>query len=173
MPSILFVCTANRFRSPLASLYFAREVVRHGHDKQFRVSSAGTWTMADQPVTTDALQIAAKYELNLNLHKSRPVSKRILSTADLILVMEAGHQESLSHEFPAIRERIFLLSEAAGQIPFDIPDPYNSDESPNLIAGEIIDLIDIGYDQIINLAWKMAKKDTKNAHSDEMGHHHP
>lgn len=160
MPSILFVCTANRFRSPLASLYFARKVVRHGDDKQFRASSAGTWAMPDQPVTSDALQIATRYALNLNLHKSRPVSKRILSAADLILVMEAGHQEALEHEFPVVKNKIFLLSEAAGKTPYDIPDPYNSDEAPQQIAEEIFDLIDSGYDQITLLALKMAMNDT-------------
>ena len=163
MPSILFVCTANRFRSPIASLYFAREVVRHGDDKLFRISSAGTWTMPDQPVTSEALTLAKKYELNLSLHKSRPVTKRILSSADLILVMETGHLESLTHEFPAIGDRVYLLSEAAGKAPFDIPDPYNSDEKPGQIAAEILELIDSGYDQIIKLAWEMAAKNPNNA----------
>ena len=172
MPSILFVCTANRFRSPIAALYFARKVVCHGNDAQFRVSSAGTWTTPDQPVTSDALQIASKYELNLNFHKSRPITKGILSSADLIIVMEAGHRESLSHEFPAVQKRIYLLSEVTGQTPFDIPDPYNCDESPNRIAGEIIDLIDAGYDQIIERAWKMAQKEIKNENTNNNSQHH-
>ncbi|MFU8827432.1 MAG: hypothetical protein ACNA70_08065, partial [Brevefilum sp.] len=51
MASVLFVCTANRFRSPIASIFFAKAVVRHGDDGEIRVSSAGTWTVAGQPAT--------------------------------------------------------------------------------------------------------------------------
>ena len=88
MPSILFVCTANRFRSPIAAIYFARSVVKQGDDNFISVSSAGTWTVPGQPVTTDALLEADKYALNLSLHKSRLITRSMLSKSDLILVME-------------------------------------------------------------------------------------
>lgn len=82
MPSILFVCTANRFRSPIAAIYFARSVVKQGDDNFISVSSAGTWTVPGQPVTTDALLEADKYALNLSLHKSRLITRSMLSKSD-------------------------------------------------------------------------------------------
>jgi protein-tyrosine-phosphatase len=152
MPSILFVCTANRFRSPIAAIYFAREVVSHRDDNVIRVSSAGTWTAASQPVTPEALIQAKKYHLNLSMHKSRPVTQEILSKADLILVMENNHKEAILQEFPFCDDRLYLLTEAVTGIPEDIPDPYASEETPEVITEEIINLIDQGYDQIVQLA---------------------
>ena len=157
MISILFVCTANRFRSPLAALHFAREVVRHGQDQDIRVSSAGTWTRSGQPVMPKALELAERYQLNLSLHKSRPVNAKILSQADLILVMEANHKEAINQEFPKYKDHVYLFSKAAGFAPFDVPDPYSSDEPARVVAEEIIDMIDQGYDKIIQLADKMGE----------------
>ena len=157
MPSILFVCTANRFRSPIASLYFAREVVRHRDDKDLRISSAGTWTKPGEPATAKAIQLANNYDLNLGLHKSRMLNHDLMNQADLVLVMEAGNKEAITHEFPSAVNRIFLLTEAVGQPPTDIPDPYATNESAQRVAKEIVDLIDGGYNKIIDLAWEKMK----------------
>ena len=151
MVSVLFICTANRFRSPIAAIYFAREVVRRGDDGDIRVSSAGTWTEAGQPVTADAFTQANLYNINLSLHKSRPLTEDILKDSDLILVMENNHKEAILQEFPFCAERLYLLAEIATGIPKDIPDPYATEETPAVITKEIIALIDQGYDQIIQI----------------------
>ena len=158
MPSILFICTANRFRSPLAALYFAREVVRHNDDQDFQVSSAGVWTRDGQPATDDVIEFAENFSLNLSFHKSRVVSEQILSNADLILVMEVGQKEAITQEFPSNQNRIFLLTEAVGYPPYDIPDPYQSKEPYEHIGREIIQLIDQGYEKITQLAWDLSDK---------------
>jgi len=161
MPSILFVCTANRFRSPIAALYFAREVVRRGDDDFIKVSSAGTWAMSGLPAMPKAVQIGEDYDLNLSYHRSRVITREKLSKADLILVMEAGHKEAITHEFPETSGRVFLLTEAAGEYPASIPDPYGeAHASPGDVASEIIDLIDEGYDQIIALAVNIVENDS-------------
>lgn len=154
MSSVLFVCTANRFRSPIAAIYFAKEVVRRGDDKNISVSSAGTWTVAGQPVTPEANTQAKLFKINLSLHKSRPLTETILKNSDLILVMENNHKEAILQEFLHCAERIYLLSEVANGIPQDIPDPYASEETPAAITQEIINMINQGYDQIIQLAQK-------------------
>lgn len=92
MPSILFVCTAYRFRSPLAALYFALKIVRHSEDSDNSVSSAGTWTIPKQQVMPEVLQLTKGLSLNVSLHKSHMVSWNNLSQADLILVMGSGHK---------------------------------------------------------------------------------
>jgi len=161
MASILFVCTANRFRSPLAALYFAREVVRRGDDNQITVSSAGTWAMSGMPAMPKAVQLGEDFDLDLSFHRSRVITAEMLSRADLILVMEGGHKEAIVHEFPGTQGRVFLLTEAAGKSAVDVPDPYGEEQAPpGDVAREIIDLIDEAYEQIIALARTM---DTKNA----------
>lgn len=158
MPSILFICTANRFRSPLAALYFAREVVRHNDDQNFQVSSAGVWTLDGLPATEDVIAFAEQYSLNAQYHKSRVVSEEILSSADLILVMESGQKEAIIQEFPGIKNRIFLLTEAVGYPPYDIPDPYQSKEPYEHIGGEIVQLLDHGYEKITQLALELVQQ---------------
>jgi protein-tyrosine-phosphatase len=165
MPSILFICTANRFRSPLAALYFAREVVRHNDDQNLQVSSAGVWTRDGLPATEDVIDFAKQYSLNLNYHKSRLVSEEILSSSDLILVMESGQKEAITQEFSGIKNKIFLLTEAVGYPPYDIPDPYQSKEPYEYIGEEIIKMIDQGYDQIVSLGKKLVPQNETKENS--------
>ncbi|MEA3325748.1 MAG: hypothetical protein U9R53_00295 [Chloroflexota bacterium] len=154
MPSILFICTANRFRSPLASIYFARKVVQQGDDQDIQTSSAGTWAKTGQPAMPDAIQLAETHQLDLNFHKSRDLNGEILTESDLILVMEAGHKEAIIHEFPECKNRVFLLTEAVGEPPIDVPDPYFTSEPAEVVAAEIINIIDQGYQKIIDLVYQ-------------------
>lgn len=159
MPSILFLCTANRFRSPLAARYFLREVMRHRDDDVIQVSSAGTWTAPGQPPVSKAVKLGKIYDLDLNDHKSTMISEEILEQADLILVMENGHKEAITHEFPDSAERVLLLTEAVEELTVDIPDPYNSKRAnAEDIAREIFSLIDEGYEKIVALSWIMMGK---------------
>ena len=163
MPSIVFVCTANRFRSPIAAIAFARLVVQRGDDHHITISSAGTWTVSGLPATPDAIKQAQKYDLNLSFHKSRPISQEILSEADLVLVMDANHKEGITHEFPSAAGKVLLLSEAVNGMVYDIPDPYSTDESPSVIAKEIVEMIDRGYDKILKLVLAKAQQSNQDS----------
>jgi len=102
----------------------------------------------------EAINQAKKYGLNLKLHKSRPITREILSRADLILVMENNHKEAIMQEFPFVANHLYLLAEVVDGLPNDIPDPYASEEPPEVITREIITMIDRGYNQIVDLAWE-------------------
>ena len=163
MPSILFICTANRFRSPLASIYFARKVVQQGDDQDIQTSSAGTWAKTGQQAMPDAIQLAETHQLDLNFHKSRDLNGEILTESDLILVMESGHKEAIIHEFPECEKKVFLITEAVGEPPVDVPDPYFTSEPAEVVAAEIIDLIDQGYQKIIDLAYSLQDSHKESA----------
>ncbi len=159
MPSILFVCTANRFRSPIAALYFAREVVSRGDDQDIQVASAGTWASDGRPAMAKAIQLAQDYGLDLSYHKSRIVSEGLLAQSDLILVMENGHKEAIIHEFPETANRVYLLTKVVEDLDVNIPDPYGKAQAdPEEVVKEIIDLIDGGYEKIVALAREKAGK---------------
>ena len=163
MPSILFICTANRFRSPIAALYFARKVVKNGDDKNIQTASAGTWATTGQSAMPNAIQLAKAYQLDLNFHKSRYLTHKILSDSDLILVMETGHKEAIIQEFPDSQNRVFLLTEAVGEPPVDVPDPYATSEPVEIVASEIVNLIDQGYQKIIDKAYSLQISRTDSA----------
>lgn len=150
MPSILFICTANRFRSPLAVSIFCHLLSKAGLENQWRVSSAGTWTEEGMPATREAIEWAQKSGLDLAGHRSRGINQEIVSAADLVVVMEQGHKEALNNEFTGIDEKVFTLTELAGKPVFDIPDPYsNIDELPEAVANEIQQLLLKAFDRII------------------------
>ena len=154
MPSVLFVCTANRFRSPLASAFF-QQMLSGAIGTNWMVDSAGTWTSTGLPVLPDVLMIARKYNLDLARHRSKPVTEAILSAHDLILVMESGHREALHSEFPSCSNRIYLLSQAAEERNYDIPDLINSIESMMDVSRNLQELIKSGFSSICDLAIRL------------------
>jgi protein-tyrosine phosphatase len=160
--SILFVCTANRFRSPIAASFFTQEVHRHGQEADIQASSAGTWTTPGQSATLEAIQYAKDHQIDLSFHRSRLISEALLSQTNLVLTMSSGQEESLRIEFPKYRDRIIILSETAGFPPFDIPDPYRSCHPPEDVANEIVKIIQKGYDNIVKLAMKKKFKCDSN-----------
>jgi len=123
MPAILFICTANQCRSPIAEVLFKRQIQPHVTNAPWRVESAGTWAYNNKPAHPQMCTVAREVGLDLSQHRARRIEKvPALVQFDLILTMERSHQEGLQSEFPAMRQRIHLLSALAGT-PYDISDP--------------------------------------------------
>jgi protein-tyrosine-phosphatase len=153
MPAVLFVCTANQFRSPLGAACFLEALSHQTLDMEWRVESAGTWTSDGLPALAMAQKNAEKLGIKgLELHRSRQVSKELLAQYDLIIVMESGHKEALVTEFKQARSRIYMLSEIVDGIQYDIPDPVMPGNRPQDISLELHSLINQGATKIINLA---------------------
>lgn len=123
-PCVLFVCTANICRSPMAAALFSAQIKKVRSDWQdWQVESAGTWAPSDKPASKNSQKAMAKRGLDIRGHRSRSITAEIVADADLILTMEAGHKEALCLEFPFAASRIFLLNEMVG-ITESIADPY-------------------------------------------------
>lgn len=151
MPSILFVCTANLYRSPLAAAFFSRKLQVDGESSRWLVESAGTWTIPGRSVPADALLAAQVMGIDLANHLTRQIDRDLLAKYDLILVMEKGHREALQIEFPFIQKKVYLLSKVADQLEYDIADPVNSDLETGDIVTEMSRLIDRAYPNICRL----------------------
>jgi protein-tyrosine phosphatase len=151
IPLILFVCTGNQIRSPLAVAIFKRRLKESGLLESYRVESAGTWTLPGQS-DLHARETALKMGLDIEGHRSRLVQREILSEARLVIVMEHGHKEALEVEYPQVCGQIYLLSQLAGEPPFDIPDPAGEQLEVYLQTGEeLLTLINSAFDTICNL----------------------
>lgn len=123
MPAILFVCTGNQCRSPVAEVLFKRQIEHVASLRDWRIESAGTWAYTGNPAHARMRQAAQEVGLDLSQHRARRIEDvPALAAFDLIPVMERSHKEALQVEFPALRQRIYLLSELAGP-PYDISDP--------------------------------------------------
>jgi protein-tyrosine-phosphatase len=149
MPKILFICTANQCRSPMAEVLFKRKLSEKKNPDGWTVESAAAWGASGERATENARQVAAENDLNLDAHRSQRVEDIDLDAFDLILVMQAGHKEGLRTEFPHLAERIHLLSEMSGP-PYDVRDPAGEDiESYRRSWDEIERLLDNGFERIL------------------------
>ena len=153
MPSILFVCTANRFRSPIAAALFAKRLQQEQIAQGWSVGSAGTWAEPGLPVVPSPRWANKHLGIDLEAHRALRVDRALLAAYDLILVMENNHEESLRVEFPEIKDKVFLLAKVASGVAYDVPDPgvVQGDTFLN-IADELADLINKGFEEICLLA---------------------
>ena len=136
MPSILFVCTANRFRSPLAAGIFEKAVKEEekarisswhiGKAGEWHVASAGINAVAQQPVLPNVLEAASQLGIDLSAHLSQRIDQLPLSNFDLIIVMEEAHMELLKTLHPELEGNVYLLSRVTENESYDIPDAYSS-----------------------------------------------
>lgn len=151
MPTILFVCTANRYRSPIAEACFRRELSKRHLQPAWDVQSAGTWAQAGLPAMPEAILSARQFGLDIREHRSREVTAAILAAADLILVMELDQKEALQIEFQASRHKVALLTEVTEGLPIDIIDPVRFPQNQQA-ASEICRLIQTGFEKILAAA---------------------
>lgn len=157
MPSVLFVCTANRFRSPLAAALFQKIIQDNRTTGNWTIHSAGTWATSGLAVIPTVALVAHKYGIDLSRHRSVGVNREMLSTYDLILVMEAGHKEALQNEFSFCQEHVFLLSQVVENRIYDIPDLMDSMDDIEEVGMNLRELVRTGFDNICRLAVDLQK----------------
>ena len=126
MVPVLFICTGNQYRSPIAAEAFRGQLIRDGRAAQWQVNSAGTWTSSGHRAPRDAVELARSFGVNIDGHITRMLDAQMLEDADLVFVMEQGHKESIQVEFPFAKNKLYLLSQVVDKLAYDIPDPAGS-----------------------------------------------
>ena len=121
-PAVLFVCTANVIRSPLAAVIFKQKLQPFLAFRDWTVESAGVRGLTGQPAEQKALAAAEIHGLDISQHIARRINRSFIDQYDLIVVMEQQQQEVLFYAFPEAAEKIFFIGELVGNDQ-DVPDP--------------------------------------------------
>jgi protein-tyrosine phosphatase len=128
---ILFVCTGNICRSPLAEAVFRQHVQAAGLSKSFEIDSAATHDYhTGEPADPRARRVGERHGAEVT-SRARPVEDADFARFDRIVAMDRGHLRWLRARCPAaLRERILLMRDyeaAATPGSLDVPDPYYDD----------------------------------------------
>lgn len=127
-PLILFVCTGNICRSPLAE-YYARQLFAQ-EGLQVRVRSAG-FLDSGYAISENSRIILEELGINSDAHRSKQIEADLMRQSWLILTMENRHKSELNRINPNVFGKVFTLSEFCGKDycrdSLDIADPYGSE----------------------------------------------
>lgn len=135
--NVVFVCTGNTCRSPLAEALARRAARERGIDIQF--SSAGTGAALGAPATDGAILVGIERGVDLSRHRSRPLLPAAITRDTVILAMAPGHVAGIRAVAPDAR--VFLLDEygSHGASMRAVVDPYGGDLADYRTAADAID----------------------------------
>lgn len=149
MKNILFVCTGNTCRSPMAEGIFNHFILNEEKLEGVKASSAGISAFSGDGANPKA-QKAVKdlFGIDISSHRSRTINKKDLEKADIILTMTRGHKEIILSIMPNVKFKTWTLKEyVLGDKnlneSMDVQDPYGmSEKEYKNCAQELKELID-------------------------------
>src|SRR6266699_6600692 len=129
MKTILFVCTGNVCRSPMAEGIFRQATRGRGN---YRLLSAGLGALEGQPPSSYAVQAVKELGIDISDRRSRALTPEMVHQADYIFGMTHSHIDTVMLLYPQAAEKTFLLREF--------------DETLDLFEKDISDPIGGSYD---------------------------
>jgi len=126
---IMFVCTGNTCRSPMAH-GIMRSIVEREKLANVEVTSSGTGTLNGYPATSNAVMAAHKDGVDISDLHSDEISVEMVEEADLILVMAYEHYQLIVSVYPEAADRVFMLRafpEREANRKLSVEDPIGAD----------------------------------------------
>lgn len=119
--NILFVCTGNTCRSPMAAGLMNKIAIEEYLD--VRIESAGLFAAEGSPASDEAIEAMKKYDVDLSDHRAKQITPELIEKSDVILTMTAAQKMLLSE---VAGDKTYTLCEYAGT-EGDIADPFGGD----------------------------------------------
>lgn len=121
--NILFVCTGNTCRSPIAEAILKSKQVEN-----MNVRSAGIYATPNAEMSVNAKQVLDEANIT-HQHRATPLSSVEMNWADLILTMTTSHRDHIIATFPYEEQKVFTLKEFVSTTEFqDVVDPYGGNK---------------------------------------------
>ncbi len=111
--TIIFVCTGNTCRSPMAA-GAALDIVKQRYDGRIEVFSAGIRATPGEPATPEAVEALGEMGIDLSEHRAQLLTPQHIQEADLVLVMTNEHKQVVEQLTPKAAGKVFLLTEYTG-----------------------------------------------------------
>ena len=134
--NVIFVCTGNTCRSPLAEAFARRDAQQRGLAASF--ASAGIGAALGSPATDGAILIGLERGVDLSRHRSRPLLPTAIDKDTVVLVMASSHISGVRAIAP--QARVYLLDEygSHGASMRPILDPFGGDLDDYRVAADAI-----------------------------------
>lgn len=142
---VLFVCSGNTCRSPMAEHLFKSFLRKKRKLSGFEVSSAGVFALEGQEMSKNAQKALLDFGISAPLHRSKQFNERMASNFDLIVCMTKGHKELIEAS-----GTVLAVGEITGSR--DVPDPFGGSLEQYLSVAQYLNYAcqDI-YNKAINL----------------------
>jgi protein-tyrosine phosphatase len=126
---VVVVCTANICRSPMGARLLQHALAAEPEPlRSLQVVSAGLAASRGQAATENSVAALRKVGIDLNGHKSQPLSQSLLDQAAAVLCMTEGHRVAIESGFERVPKHVHLFREFLGaEHDPEIPDPYGGD----------------------------------------------
>ena len=152
---VLFVCTGNTCRSPMAEGLF-RDTVSKRHD--YSVSSAGVSAQRGQEANPEAVALLKRRQISLGGFESQPVTRELIDNATHVFAMTHGHLRSLEKMFPDLADKCFLVCEFTDipgkGVAADVPDPIGMGRKAYEEVAKVLDLAIPSIIAFIDQTWQ-------------------
>lgn len=128
MFKVLFVCTGNTCRSPMAQMLLGDRLEREKISDRITAMSAGMHAFPGGQMSLNAQKALLKHHIRFEGFASTQIDGVLVEEADIILAMGRGHLHEIKKLFPKAGGKVFVLGEFAGKDQ-DVCDPFCGDES--------------------------------------------